>query len=1203
MQLQYLYGLGESVVSNIHYIDETTVVFPCGAYVVVYDTERRTQRFLYSAPEDAQGGITAMAVYTGPRGKFVAVAERGAAKTRCIVTVYDVQSGRRKRQPFSVDIKSRDFVSLRFSPDGQTILAQGGAPDWVLVNYNWSKLRVIQKAKISNAQGSDIYMSTYCPVDPGCLCVTGNGVLKLLRLEVGEYRPIRYNLGNRSPDNYLCHAWMDERLLVGTKSGEILVFVNAEYRGVLDSSPTGNSIECIAAYSKGFVCGCDQAMLYVFERDEKKMYRQAKSYQIDGNYSKVRSLAIAPSEDTVTCTLENSQAYVLSLSNIDIQSPEDMLFEPLALPFHHNAITGLDIAMRKPLVVTCGIDKSVRVWNYIEKTIECIRFFNDEPYTVSIHPSGFQVLVGFNDSLKILNLLMDEMRLCKELPVRGCHEVKFSNSGHLFAACEGPVIKLFQTYTFELIATLKGHRGKVNSLFWTNNDSELVSAGIDGSVLRWSVKGQAVSQEHRQKGCNYPCAVATTDGKETYATGSDKRIKVMRDGEIQLSLSAAAPISQIELSIARGRLFGSTPRGDIVAFQLPLTPDSKAMFSPCHEGACTRLKMTPDETTLFTVSEDGVMAMWALVAEDTDKQKKEAPEEATIAFSTEVLVTRPDLEAQLLMMTELRDKVEDLQHQNQIQLENRHRVYKRKMDDVKQKFSEELMSDREKYERLKASKRAMEETYERRMRDLRDQHKAKMDQINGHHGQKHQTEERRLQELMDRKAADEAEFARIFETTQQKQQDEVVFKQQTNAKQIADLGSLRKTTLEERSTVQADFTETEALMEDDITMEYEELEDYYDKKLKSEQNVTLVLKDKNAELFREFSNLQGKIKRNKETLIAKVGVQKRKNATIDSLEKDIQAHLLEIEERKATILDKAKRISELSKKNQELGKFKFVLDYKIAELKSQNEPREKESKSFTRQLREMQREVEKYENKNANLELAVSDCNQKLKGMRGSIEKQKDKLAKIAMLRSQIQRDMKKITSARGDRDLKRIIKSLKKLYASDDSGEKGRKSQASGGMMGGAEEVHREYLRARRYLERTIDSLKKQLKKDLVNHRRDYSRIMQENVVLVREINELRREYQVAVETQKIKELMEAEKRRARQRARGGRAPAQGEAKQGAGPSKEEMKRTMKDQQEQIASLKEQLDQLAEIEAQQQAEASMKATAPMGSRLPPVGQ
>lgn len=52
-----------------------------------------------------------------------------------------------------------------------------------------------------------------------------------------------------------------------------------------------------------------------------------------------------------------------------------------------------------------------------------------------------------------------------------------------------------------------------------------------------------------------------------------------------------------------------------------------------------------------------------------------------------------------------------------------------------------------------------------------------------------------------------------------------------------------------------------------------------------------------------------------------------------------------------------KRIYDLKKKNQELEKFKFVLDYKIKELKKQIEPRENEIKVMKEQIQEVRRHL------------------------------------------------------------------------------------------------------------------------------------------------------------------------------------------------------------------------------------------------------
>ena len=68
------------------------------------------------------------------------------------------------------------------------------------------------------------------------------------------------------------------------------------------------------------------------------------------------------------------------------------------------------------------------------------------------------------------------------------------------------------------------------------------------------------------------------------------------------------------------------------------------------------------------------------------------------------------------------------------------------------------------------------------------------------------------------------------------------------------------------------------------------------------------------------------------------------------LERDVVALKREVAERDDTIGDKEKRIHDLKRKNQELEKFKFVLDYKIKELKRQIEPREAELARLKEQI-------------------------------------------------------------------------------------------------------------------------------------------------------------------------------------------------------------------------------------------------------------
>ena len=46
----------------------------------------------------------------------------------------------------------------------------------------------------------------------------------------------------------------------------------------------------------------------------------------------------------------------------------------------------------------------------------------------------FHLIVGFSDKLRLMNLLMEDMRTYKDIPIKGCKECRFSHGGQFFAA-------------------------------------------------------------------------------------------------------------------------------------------------------------------------------------------------------------------------------------------------------------------------------------------------------------------------------------------------------------------------------------------------------------------------------------------------------------------------------------------------------------------------------------------------------------------------------------------------------------------------------------------------------------------------------------------------------------------------------------------------------------------------------------------------
>lgn len=61
---------------------------------------------------------------------------------------------------------------------------------------------------------------------------------------------------------------------------------------------------------------------------------------------------------------------------------------------------------------------------FVTRVLELCKEFQEEAYSVALHPTGLFILVGFSDRLRLMNLLIDDIRTFKEFTVRSCREVE-----------------------------------------------------------------------------------------------------------------------------------------------------------------------------------------------------------------------------------------------------------------------------------------------------------------------------------------------------------------------------------------------------------------------------------------------------------------------------------------------------------------------------------------------------------------------------------------------------------------------------------------------------------------------------------------------------------------------------------------------------------------------------------------------------------
>jgi WD40 repeat protein len=146
-QPKSIFGLRSGVANNIAYHAEQTIVYPAAAYLVLYNMDNKTQKFI--AASEKSEGMTAMAV--SPNRRYVAIAEKGEKAT---IVVYDLHSLRKRKNLTSPDVNCTEFVSIAFSPDSKYLIAQGGGPDWTLLYWTWEKSKVMASIKTTNPQSN-----------------------------------------------------------------------------------------------------------------------------------------------------------------------------------------------------------------------------------------------------------------------------------------------------------------------------------------------------------------------------------------------------------------------------------------------------------------------------------------------------------------------------------------------------------------------------------------------------------------------------------------------------------------------------------------------------------------------------------------------------------------------------------------------------------------------------------------------------------------------------------------------------------------------------------------------------------------------------------------------------------------------------------------------------------------------------------------
>lgn len=492
------------------------------------------------------------------------------------------------------------------------------------------------------------------------------------------------------------------------------------------------------------------------------------------------------------------------------------------------------------------------------------------------------------------------------------------------------------------------------------------------------------------------------------------------------------------------------------------------------------------------------MCIWKLYSPEAKviKMTRDLP------YTNEVLIGKGDLEEKIHNIRNLTVRLRELETEYAYKLRQIEIQHNDKLRDVHQGYCEAISELRDKIEKLQEDHINEINNINVSIVKMKAAHEEAMQQMENNYDAKLITEYDKYQAFEERTNAMRERYELQLKNLEKRDAEEL----QRTVTNYEALVYEKKVQLEETSDEMKHKEHVHehlmAQIEDDADREILEIRTKYENLLYEERQNNLKLKGEAGVMRNKFMASQRDVDDLKRQVNRVQGeyVQFQKN--IQDLEKQIVDLKKEIIEKDVTIQSKEQQIYDMKRMNQELEKYKFVLNYKIDELKSQIEPRDQEIQELKDRIRGMEEKLTNFQKITENLELQLQEVQEKLRTARHEIDRQVLKNKKCQQLLRKIRVDILEASELIQEPNaLKTAVTNLYHKYSMGDEFLESRKAEV---------DAQYEFVKQREHLERIVAALKRQVFKDTSISDKDL-KMIEENSMLIMELNATKEELKEA--------------------------------------------------------------------------------------------
>ncbi|XP_016840844.1 cilia- and flagella-associated protein 57 [Nasonia vitripennis] len=1133
LQTRVFYGLRTDVAGNAHFVTDDEVLYLVGNALSVHNFSQRRQR-LIRLPDKHK--INSMTIT--PNKKFAALCETGE---KPLISIYDLHTLKRKKLlgiPYDASGVT-SFSCLAFTFDSK-YLAVVTNENQTMLFYNWEKGKLESSMELGNLQNPNtkVNLISCNPGDTGIIALGGKFAFKFLTVSETMWRPYGFSKAENLIITSL--AWLNtDRLLAGTSDGRILFLENGDLKNIFkmtevtlinlkireevavanpvsqtslnESREHRQEILCLNVFSRGFAFALGYGTIAVFEKDGQHKYTKRNVYAIPAQVSReesdhlyhVNTISSNPSSDKLIITTGWSQLFCATLWGPDLKvDPEPQMVDVIGHHLHHGPIGGLSICTWKSHLVTFGeLDRSVRMWDYETESLIMVKQYLEDISCIVLHPTGLFCLIGFSDKLRFMSILFDDFLTMKEFSIRNCKIAAFSYGGQMFAAVNGNIIQVYATIDFNTRFLLKGHTEIIRGITWSQDDARLVSIGSEGAVYEWDMNTGLRSAEVVLKGMTLNGIVLSADGVTAYCISSDNRIHEIKENTVirAYNMPGIQP-SSIVMGKDDSLMFLTYPGGFVASLKYPLTDPVEFNEYHIHCSNISQMVLTYDEQVLITTGVDGTLCFWKVSYVDG----KTSALRRDLLYSDQILISRNDLGDKVHAIRDLNTRIKELETEHVYKMRQTTLQHNDKLREIHQSYCEAIEELRDKIDKLEEDHTNEINTINVEIARTKAAHEEAMRQMEIGYDSKLIVEYDKYQAFEERNNAMREDYEQRLTDLAKASKAEL---EETIGKYEARLREkdLQLKEAHEEMAQEVRIHEIiKAQIEDDADREIVELRTNYEAALCEERALVLKLKGEAGVLRNKHAMSQKDAEDLKWQLNSLRDEYTQLKGRKEELEKDVVDLKSELQDRDSTILDKEKTIDELGLANQELEKFKFVLNHRITELQAQIEPRDKQINELKDKIADMELELLGLNKTNQNLELKLYELREKLSAAKREIQIETQRRKRCQQVSRKIRIEL--LDTAALIQEPNALKSAIIKLYHRySDSEEFLRNHKAD-------LDAQCEFMKQRDHLEKTISLLKKQIAQNNSGYLDvQLDKILEENITLLTELNALREELKAA--------------------------------------------------------------------------------------------